>query len=52
MEKNGWEYEIQEPHLPSALGSSVIKGVGKGGARVKQVRAAFPRAPLLACCGL
>lgn len=38
VEKNGWEYEVQEPHTASSLGHSNIRGVGRAGTRVKQVR--------------
>ena len=31
--KNGWPYDVQEPHKFS-LGSSVIRGAGKRGTRV------------------
>ena len=34
MERNGWAYSVQEPHAHS-LGSSIIKGAGKRGTRVR-----------------
>jgi len=35
LERNGWAWEVQEPHAVAPLGSSVIKGVGTAGKKAR-----------------